>query len=111
MDKQEFSLESINRLKALISKENRTQTLIKVGMEEATTRFDAHTSQDEANYDGNISKADEEDVEVVPDEVDDAQTEGLKLAGADTLPNNKGQEATNKEDDGKISKSTDKKPV
>ena len=32
-------------------------------------------------------------------------------AGADTLPNNEGQEATNKEDDGKTLKSTDKKPV
>ena len=50
-------------------------------MEEATTRFDAHTSQDEASYNGNISEADEEDVQVVPDEVDDAQTEVLKLAG------------------------------
>ena len=111
MDKQEFSPGSINGLKALMSTENRTQTLIKVGMEEATTRFDAHTSQDEANYNGNISKADEEDVKVIPDEVDDAQTEGLKLAGADTLPNNEGQEATNKEDDGRTSKHTDKKPV
>ena len=111
MDKQEFSPESINRLKALISKENRTQTLIKVGMEEATTCFNAHTSQDEASYDCDISKADEEDVEVVPDEVYDAQTEGLNLAGPDTLPNNEGQEATNKEDDGKILKPTDKKPV
>ena len=60
-------------------------------MEEATTRFNAHTSQDEASYDGNISEVDEEDVEVVPDEVDDAQTEGSKLAGADTLPDNEGQ--------------------
>ena len=33
--------------------------------------------------------------------VDDAQTEGSKLADADTLPDNEGQEATNKEDDGK----------
>ena len=32
MDKQEFSPESINRLKALMSKENRTQTLLKDGM-------------------------------------------------------------------------------
>ena len=56
MDKQEFSPESINRLKALMSKENRTQTLIKVGTEEATTCFDAHTSQDEASYEGNMSK-------------------------------------------------------
>ena len=48
-----------------MSKENRTQTLINVGTEEATTRFDIHTSQDEASYHGDISKADEEDVEVV----------------------------------------------
>ena len=110
-DKQEFSPGSINKLKALMSTENRTQTLIKVGMKEATTHFDAHTSQDEASYDCDISKADEEDVKVVPDDVDDAQTEGSKLAGADTLPNNEGQEATNKKDDGKTLKHTDKKPV
>ena len=94
-----------------MSKENRAQTLIKIGMEEATTCFDAHTSQDEASYDGNISEVDEEDVKVVPDEVDDAEIEGLKLVGTDTLPNNEGQEATNNEDDGKTSKPTDKKPV
>ena len=66
---------------------------------------------DEASYDGDIFKIDEEDVEVVPDEVDDAQTGGLKLDGADILPNNEGQEATNKEDDGKTLKPTGKKPV
>ena len=80
-------------------------------MEEATTHFEAHTSQDEASYDGDISEADKEDVKVVPDKVDDAQTEGLKLAVADTLPDNEGQEATNKEDDGRTLKNTDKKPV
>ena len=72
-DKQKFSPRSIDRLKALMSTEDRTQTLIKVGMEEATTCFDAHIPQDEASYDGNISEA---DVEVIPDEVDGAQTEG-----------------------------------
>ena len=64
-DKQEFSPQSIARLKALVSKQNRTQTLIKVGAEEASTPFDAHTFQDEASYD--VSDADEEDIEVVPD--------------------------------------------
>ena len=54
-------------------KENRTQTLIKVGTEEATTCFDVHTSQDEASYNGDVSDGDEEDIEVVPDEVDDTQ--------------------------------------
>ena len=111
MDKQEFSPKSINRLKALMLKENRTQTLIKVGTEEATTRFDAHTSQDKVSYDGDISEVNKEHVDVVPDEVDDAQIEGSKPAGADTLMDHKGQEATNKEDDGQTLKPQDKKPV
>ena len=38
-DKQQISPQSIGRLKALMSKENRTQTLIKVRAEEASTRF------------------------------------------------------------------------
>ena len=73
-DWQEFSPQSIGRQKALMLK-NMMQTLIKVGTEEASTRFNAHKSQDEASYDGDISDADEEDVEVVPDEVDDTQIE------------------------------------
>ena len=94
-----------------MSKENRTQTLIKVGTKEATTCFYAHTSQDEASYDGSVSKVDEEDVKVVPNEVDDAQIEGSKPVGADTLADNEVQEVTNKEDGGQTSKPTDKKPV
>ena len=111
INKQGLSLKSIDRLKALMSKENRTQTLIKVGTKEATTHFDAHTSQDEVSYDGNISKVDEEDIEVVPDEVDDAQIEGLKPVGANTLTDNEGQEVTNKEDGSQTLKPADKKPV
>ena len=84
-DKQDFSSQSIGRLKALMSKENRTQTLIKVGAEEASTHFNAHTSQDEASYDGNVSDADEEDIKVVPDEVDDTQIKGSKPAEGDTV--------------------------
>ena len=41
-----FSPKSINRMKALMSKENRAHTLITVGEEEAATHFDAPTSQD-----------------------------------------------------------------
>ena len=111
IDKQGFSPKSIDRLKALMSKENRTQTLIKVETEEATTHFDAPTSQDKASYDGNISEVDEEDIEVVPVQVDDAQIEGLKPVGADTLAHNEGQEVTNKEDGNQTLKPTDKKPV
>ena len=83
-DKQQFSPQSIGRLKALMSKESRTQTLIKVGAEGASTHFDTHTSQDEASYDGDISDADEEDIEVVPDKVDDTQIRGLKPVEAET---------------------------
>ena len=95
-DKQEFSPQSISRLKALMSKENRTQTLIKVGTEEASTCFDEHTSQDEASYDGDVSDADEEDIEVVPDEVGDTQIEGSKPAEADTVADKEVPKATNK---------------
>ena len=58
----------------MMSKKNRTQTLVKVGTEEATTHFDAPTCQDEESYDGDISEI-EEDTEVVPDKEDDAQME------------------------------------
>ena len=93
-----------------MSKENRTQTLIKVGTEKATTHFNAPTSQDEESYDGDISEVDEEDAEVIPDEVDDAQMAGLKQAGTDTLTENEGQEETNKEDGSQTANPADKKP-
>ena len=109
-DKQQFSPQSIGRLNALMLEENRTQTLIKVGAEEASTHFDAHTSQDEASYNGEISDA-EEDIEVVPDEVDDTQIEGLKPVEADTIADKEVPEATNKEDGGQTSKYMDKKPT
>ena len=56
-----------------MSKENRTQTLIKVGTEEAATHFNAPTSQDKESYDSGISEVDEEDTEVIPDEDDDGR--------------------------------------
>ena len=92
-------------------KENITQTLIKVGTEEATSHFDASTSQDEESYDGDISEVDEEDAEVIPDEVDDAQMGDLKPTGADTLADSEGQEETNKDDDDQTVKPAEKKPV
>ena len=93
-DWQEFSPQSTGRLKVLMLKENRTQTLIKVGTEEASTWFDAHISQDEASY----------------DEVDDTQIKGSKLVEANTVTD-KVPEATNKEDGGQTWRSTDKKPA
>ena len=92
-------------------KENRIQTLIKVEAEEAFTSLDAHVSQDEASYNGNVSDADKEDTEVVPDEVDNTQMEGLKPVEADTAADKEVPEATNKEDGSQTSKSTDKKPA
>ena len=83
-DKQQFFPQSIGRLKALMLKENRTKTLIKVRAEEASTRFNAHASQDKASYDGDISDAEENDIKVVPDEVDDTQIKGSKPV--ETIP-------------------------
>ena len=90
-------------------KENRIQTLIKVGAEEASTHFYAHVSQDEASYNGNVSDAEEEDIKVVPDKVDDTQIEGSKPVEADTIRDKKVPEATNKENGSQTSKSMDKK--
>ena len=41
-----------------------------------------HTSQDEASYDGDMSDAGEDDIEVVPDEVDGTQVKSSKPVGA-----------------------------
>ena len=81
-----------------MSKENRAHTLITVGVEEAATHFDAPTSQDEESYDGDVSEVDEEDAVVVPGKEDDTQIKTSKSAEDNTLPDNKGQEETNKED-------------
>ena len=67
VDTKTFYPKSMDRVKALMSKENRAHTLITVGVEEAATCFDAPTSQDEESYDGDVSGVDEEDAEVVPD--------------------------------------------
>ena len=110
IDKKTFSSKSNDRVKALMSKENRTQTLIKVWTEEAATHFDA-TSQDKESYDGDVSKIDEEDAEVIPNKEDDIQIKYLKPAGDDTLSDNEGQEETNKEDGDQTAKPGDKKLV
>ena len=93
-----------------MSKEKRTQTLIKVGTEEAATHFDVPTSQDEESYDGDVSGEDE-DAEVVPDEEDGTQIETSKSTENKILQDNEGQEESNKEDGDQTVKSSDKKPV
>ena len=75
IDKKTFSSKSIDRVKALMSKENKAHTLITVGVEEVATCFDVPTSQDEESHDGDVSEVDEEDAEVIPDEEDDTQIE------------------------------------
>ena len=110
-DKQQFSPQSMGRLKDLMSKESRTQTLIMAGTEEASTHFNAHASKDEASCDGDISDADEEDIEVVPDEVDDTQIEGSKPAETISIADKIVLKATNKEDGGQTLKPVDKNPA
>ena len=107
-DKQWFSPQPTGRLEALMSKENQTQILIKVGTEETSTHFDAHVSQDEASYDGDVSNAEEDDIKVVPDKVDDTQIEGSKPVEAIPTENKEVPETTNKDDGGQTSKSVDK---
>ena len=101
----------MDRVKALMSKENRTHTLITVGVEEAATCCDAPTSQDKESYDGDISGVNEEDAEVVPDKEDDTQIKTSRSAGDNMLQDNEGQEETNKEDGDQAAKPDDKKPV
>ena len=50
--------------------------------------------------------ADEEEIEVVPDEVDDTQMEGSKPVEADTITDKEVPEATNKEDGCQMDKQT-----
>ena len=90
IDTKTFSPKSMDRVKALMSKENRAHTLITAGAEEAATCFDVPTSQDEESYDGDVSRVDEEDAEVVPDEEDDTQIETLRSAGDNMLQDNEG---------------------
>ena len=73
-------------------------------------RFDAQTSQDEESYDGDVSRVDKQDVELVPDEEDGTQLKTLNPAGDDMLPNKEGQEEANKNGD-QTAKPADKKPA
>ena len=109
-DEQLFSPQPIGRLEALMSKENSTLTLMKVGTEEASTHFDAHASQDEASYDGDMSDA-EDDIKVVPDEVDDTQVESSKPVEAASAADKEVRKATNKGGGSQTSKSSDKNPT
>ena len=52
INKKTFSPKSINRVKSLMSKENRVQTLVTVGARKAATDFNVTASQDEEDYDG-----------------------------------------------------------
>ena len=61
-------------------KENRAVTLIKVGTEEASACFDVPASRDEASYYGDMSNAEEDDIKVIPDEVNDTEAESLEPA-------------------------------
>ena len=71
-DEEWFSPQPLGRLEALMLKENRTLTLLKVGTKEASSRFDVPASQDEASYNGDVSDEGEDDIKVILDEVDNA---------------------------------------
>ena len=74
-------------------------------MEEASTHFDAYASQDEASYDGDVSAAEEDDIEVVPDKVDDTQVKSSKPVGAISAADKEVLQATNKSGGGQTLKS------
>ena len=97
IEKRTFTPESIDKVRSLMLKENRAKTLIIIGTEETATCFNATTSQDEESYDGDVSEVDKEDAKVIPDEADDVPIETSKSAGNNTLPDNEGQDGTNKE--------------
>ena len=88
-----------------MSKEKRT--LMKVGTEEASTHFDTHASKDEASYDGDVSDA-EDDIRVVPDEIDDTQVKSSKPVGATSATGKEVWKAANKSGGGQASKSAEK---
>ena len=111
IDTKTFSPKSMDRVKALMSKENGAHILITVGAEEAATHFNAPTSQDEESYDGDIYRVDEEDAEVVPDEEDNTQIETSRSAEDNMLQDNEGKEEINKEDGDQTAKPGDKKPA
>ena len=106
--KERFSPQPLGRLEALMSKENRTLTLLKAGTEEASSRFDAPASQDEASYDGNVSDLGEDDIEVIPDEVDNAPAKSLGPVEAISVIDREVQKTTDKSDGGQTSKSAGK---
>ena len=101
----------MDRVKALMSKENRSHTLITVGAEEAATCFDAPTSQDVESYDSDISGVDGEDAEVVPDEEDDTQIELEDQLGTTHSKMMKAKKRPTRRMVTKLKKPDDKKPV
>ena len=70
-----------------------------------------HASQDEASYDGDVSDAEEDDIKVVPDEVDDTQVESSKPVGAISTADKEVRNVTNKSSGDQTSKSADKNPT
>ena len=107
-DEERFSPQPLGILKALILKENRTLTLLKVGTEEASTRFDVPAFQDEASYDGDVSDAGEDDIEVIPDEVDDPLAKSSGPVKTISAVAREVQETMEKSDGGQTSKSVGK---
>ena len=107
-DEERLSPQPLGRLEALMSKENRTLTLMKVGTEEASSCFDVPASRDEASYDGDVSDAGEDDIEVIPDEVGDALAGSSGPVKATSAVAREVQKTLDKSDGSQTSKSAGK---
>ena len=107
-DEEQFSPQPLGRLEALMSKENRTLTLMKVGTEEASTCFNVPASQDKASYDGDVSDMGKDDIKVIPDEVDDALAKSSGPVKAISAVAREVQKTMDISDGGQTSKSAGK---
>ena len=68
-------------------------------------------SQDKASYDGDVLDVREDDIKVIPDEVDDTLAESSGPVKAISVVDREVQKTTDKSDGGQTSKSVGKNPV
>ena len=106
VDEEQFSRQPLGRLEALMLKENRTLTLLKVGTKEASTYFNAPASQDEASY--NVSDVGEDDIEVILNKVDNTPAESLGPVEAASVTDREVRKTTGKSGDGQTLRSVGK---
>ena len=81
---------------------------MKVRTKEASTHLNVPASQDEASYDGDVSNAGEDDIKVIPDNVDDRLAESSGPAKAISAVAREVQKTSDKSNGGQTSKSAGK---